>query len=719
MCFLCQSLDPKSDFYDYHGLTGPAADATLDDASAAAGSKPVYTLDQIADQLTTGYWQSGGGDWRAFDVSYGDTLTVNLDGLDATGQAAAMTALAAWTAVSGLQFVTTSASADITFQDHDGGAYAYSAVYTGWNEIAYSVVNVHTSWQNNPDYYVQTYIHEIGHALGLGHGGNYNGSADFNSQAHYANDSWQMSIMSYFGQWENPNVDATGNYLLTPQMADILAIQNLYGTPTNVHTGNSIYGDGTNLTALGMDLDTDYAMTIYDSSGIDVINLGSRGHDQRLSLVDATWSDLDGYIGNFAIARGAVIENAVTGSGDDEVTGNAASNDIQTGAGADTITPGAGDDTITGGAGQDTVVLSGGSEDYDLIWDGSLQVTDIDTTDSSDEGTVTLVGVEYLSFTDGASGTIESDGTVTLVRLYKTGSALTEETLEIDLADLHAWDSIARRFSDTGQWESQINTYDDGQVLEITFTDGQRSLSTMTDTADLYGWESYSNAYDQNGNLTANSYVWDSGKSVDTYFATDGARTGSLVTDGGDEFTWTSIARTYDANGLLAEQVNTFDNGTIQVISYSDGARSAISLTDGPDTAAWASYTDIFDTTTGERILREMTYDDGLNVEIGYEDGAMDSHVLTDSADSFVWSTITRDWDADGNLESWVNTYDDGRVLDIDYTDGVRSSSVMTDVSDAYAWNTSTETYDTNGNLVERVILWDNGTEDITSFAVA
>ncbi|SNS25624.1 M10 family metallopeptidase C-terminal domain-containing protein [Antarctobacter heliothermus] len=716
MCFLCQSLNPETVDYDFHGLTGPTAAATVGEGSSApTPSKPVYSLDQVATQLTHGYWQSGGGDWRAFDIQAGDTVTVNLDGLDSVGQAAAMAALAAWTAVSGLQFMATSGDADITFQDTDGGAYAYSAVYTGWNEIAYSVVNVHVSWQDNIDYYYQTYIHEIGHALGLGHGGTYNGSADFDSQAHYANDSWQMSVMSYFAQWENPNVDASGMYLNSPQMADILAIQNLYGTPDNVHVGDSVFGDNTNLDATGMDLERGRAVTIFDSSGIDLIDLGTRDYNQRLSLIDATWSDLDGYVGNFGIARGAVIENAITGAGNDHITGNAADNHIQSGDGADTIKPGEGDDTIDGGAGEDTVIFTGASEGYDLMWDGALRISDADLSDG-DDGMDMLTDIETLSFADGAFGTIQSDGMVTTVHLYKTGSGLTDETLEVDVADSHIWQSITRSYSATGQRASQTNTYDNGRVLQISFADGQRTQTTMTDTADVYSWESYTDVFDDTGARIVTSQTWDSGKIVDVFYDSEGVRTGSLVTDGGDQFTWQSTARSYEADGMLTEHSFLHDDGSVQVTSYTGGARSALSMTDGPDRAIWSSYTDTFDTETGARVSRVMIYDDGREIETGYSDGQMVSQTIIDGADDFVWHSIAQTFDDEGRLASKVNTFDDGRIMEINFANGLRSSTVQTDAADAYVWASVTESYDDSGALVERITTWDNGTEHVATF---
>lgn len=370
MCDYCGSHEHRiPEHTQDHSNTG-------DSAPVASNGKPIATVDQMAQYLTHGYWADTGRSARSFDITSGGEITVNLSGLTALGQETARTALKSWTAVSGIQFNEVTSRAQITFDDNFSGAFASTGVING--NVTSSFINVDDGWAKYGGYYLQTYIHEIGHALGLGHAGHYNGSGNYGRDANFANDSWQLSIMSYFSQSQNSEVDASFAYLVTPQLADILAVHNLYGVPTNVETGNTIYGDGNTTGIYGHDLSGKVAVALVDSGGIDLIDLSSHSTNDYLSLVEESFSDIGGKRGTFTIARGTVIENATTGSGDDKLTGNGADNtlnggaghdQILAGAGADVLIGGKGEDTLTGGAGADVFVYSNLNEAGDTIRD--------------------------------------------------------------------------------------------------------------------------------------------------------------------------------------------------------------------------------------------------------------------------------------------------------------------------------------------------------------
>jgi Ca2+-binding RTX toxin-like protein len=61
----------------------------------------------------------------------------------------------------------------------------------------------------------------------------------------------------------------------------------------------------------------------------------------------------------FTIAAGTTIENAITGDGNDTITGNAAANMLYGMRGNDTLNGGLSDDLLDGGAGKDAIRISG------------------------------------------------------------------------------------------------------------------------------------------------------------------------------------------------------------------------------------------------------------------------------------------------------------------------------------------------------------------------
>jgi serralysin len=246
------------------------------------------------------------------------------------------------------------------------GAFAYYPGSTANTipdgDVWLNTTSVSTTSLPAGSYSASTIMHEIGHALGLSHPGLYNAAPGVNitygANAQFLQDTNQYSIMSYFNE-SNTGASNYNSDPDTPMILDVLALQNIYGANTSTRNTNTTYGFNSNAGPMyDFTLNTSPALCIWDGGGIDMLDCSGATQKQIIDLNEGGFSNIKGLTKNISIAIGAVIENALGGSGDDTLLGNGSDNVLSGNVGNDSIEAGVGNDSVDGGAGNDT--LNGG-----------------------------------------------------------------------------------------------------------------------------------------------------------------------------------------------------------------------------------------------------------------------------------------------------------------------------------------------------------------------
>ena len=316
--------------------------------------------------------------------NYTTTGMTELKLMTDTQKTAMVNAMSAWANVANVTFSqvteTATSAGDIRISDTTSFAIPTINELTTPNTAQNGDIWIGANYGGYNDatagsYTMDTFMHEIGHVLGLNH------PSSSTIAAVSGEDQLKYSIMSYSSFNGDTAADYGNDFFpTTPMLNDIAAIQYLYGANMSYKTGNDIY-----TWSVGQKI----FETIWDAGGNDTIDASNQSSAVTINLNSGQWSTIGGtfwngqlYVNDYlTIAYGAVIENAAGTSLNDTLIGNQANN------------------VLDGGAGIDTAVFSGNASEYTFYknTDGSITVSDKMV---GRDGTDTLLNIEQVMFVD-------------------------------------------------------------------------------------------------------------------------------------------------------------------------------------------------------------------------------------------------------------------------------------------------------------------------------
>ena len=613
-----------------------------------------------------------------------------------------------------------------SYLDYGGGWASTSRTLYGGDSVRTATASTVTigetaGYLDDDDYGMSVTIHELGHALGLAHPGDYNGdgATSYEQQAEYFEDSRQYSVMSYWSAsntgadhfewvWGNNQWNAVGGYATNFLLHDIAAIHRLYGANDTAYNGDTVYGFNSNTGDSGWTLSDEYdsiIAAVWDTGGIDTLDVSGFDVAADIDLREEAFSSFGHLVYNFSIAQGVVIENAIGGGGDDTLLGNSANNDLQGNAGDDVLIGGDGNDVLRGGSGSDTLI--GGAGD-DIIY-----------ADSSDFA----LGFE-VSGGAGADSLLVSDATTNIT---------------FDFANSGFESAV---ISGSGFTYHTFSTAVNGDTLQIDNyrlgLDGHSQRQIRRDISDSKAYSELTVFYAQStGGVAMTIQSLDNGNRVTTDYDVDDNENYSLsilTEDANNDELFASVQQLRNDANEIMRFINIYDSALEVTIDFEFSAvgLEVETLFDITDDANWSRKIVNVDNSIDGMLLNYQTAlllqtqtlenygsivvdNDSVKIVTDNDLDGSDSWALqitkTDDADAFSWGIIVDQRDSSGNTlylsQTNEGSYDTIEVFDIAGEEVWARTLTFVDDEDDYSWSTLTFYYDDMGIVYDTVQLPD------------